>query len=48
MITVDFKSEKTLKDQLSFLAKMKGISLSALIKLYLNQSLCADVETLKK
>jgi antitoxin component of RelBE/YafQ-DinJ toxin-antitoxin module len=38
MATVAFKTEESFKDTLSRLAKLKGITLSALIKLYLTAS----------
>lgn len=43
MLTIAFRSDEELKKQLQHLAKLKGINLSALIKLYLKQSIKKDL-----
>lgn len=43
MSTIAFRSDEDLKRQLQHLAKLKGINLSALIKLYLTQSIKKDL-----
>ena len=46
MSTIAFRSDEALKRQLQHLAKSKGINLSALIKLYLTQSIKKDLNEL--
>lgn len=48
MQIIAFRADKEFKTQLQYVAKKKGINLSALIKLYLNEAVKEDLVKIKK